>query len=272
MIVYTFYAPAQNLTEYISTYAILNLDKGKTDNLHAPPNGFAGFIINIDRDENGKMDVKDYKGNAFAYQQNYVVGQTTQPCVGNVQGKLVFLIVFFKPVGLHYFFGTNMDILTNKTVDLFDFLGNERAASLISNLNSNNDIDIQINCLNNFFTKINNTHNIDYTQKAITLIEATHGNISIKDVEEKLCINRRTLERHFKIQVGISPKVYAQIFRFKCAMHFLKANPTATWAQITYENGFSDQSHLIKYFKEYLKVSPNNLVTLDNDFINYMLQ
>lgn len=271
MLQYTFYPTASNLSNYISTYACGSLAEGKTDMLHAPPNGFCGFIINIIRDEHGKIVATDYQHNSFAYQSNYVVGQTTQLSTGYIQGKIVFLVVFFKPLGLYHFFGTDMQTLSNKTVDLHDFLGTDIATVLINDLKTSNTIEAQINCLNNFFSQIKSTYDVSYAQPAVDYIDAAHGNINVKDMEEKLSINRRKLERYFKIQVGISPKVYAQICRFKYTLQFLQANPTATWAHIAFESGFSDQPHLIKYFQEYLKVSPNNFVKLDNDFINYLL-
>jgi hypothetical protein len=43
------------------------------------------------------------------------------------------------------------------------------------------------------------------------------------------------------------------------------------WLELSGLTGYYDQSHMIRYFKEYLKVSPNQLVTLDIDFINYLL-
>jgi AraC-like DNA-binding protein len=180
--------------------------------------------------------------------------------------------VFFKPLGLYHFFGADMKALTNKTVDLHEFLGFEIANKLISSIKSCSNITAQIDTLNNYFSQINAVYDVNVLQPAIDYIDVAQGSVSIKQMEEDLSITKRTLERYFNTQVGISPKLYAQIFRFKCTMQFLQANPQATWAQITYENGFSDQSHLIKYFKDYLKVSPSNLVTLDNDFINYLLR
>ncbi len=109
-------------------------------------------------------------------------------------------------------------------------------------------------------------------KKVLALIYEAQGNISIKKIEETLAVNRRMIERHFISKIGISPKLYSQVFRFKCAMNYLQTNPSATWAALTYNNGFFDQAHIIRYFKEYLKVSPNNLVKLYLDFINYLLK
>ena len=55
-------------------------------------------------------------------------------------------------------------------------------------------------------------------------------------------------------------------------MNYQQANPGITWTEQTYNHAFFNQVHMSKYLKEYLKVSPNNLVQLDVDFINYLLK
>lgn len=103
------------------------------------------------------------------------------------------------------------------------------------------------------------------------MIQKANGNISITSIETVLNINKRTLERHFKTKIGISPKVYAQIIRFKSAMNYLQANPNTTWVDLTYNFGYYDQPHMTKYFKDCLNVSPNNIINLDMPFINFLL-
>jgi AraC-like DNA-binding protein len=78
-------------------------------------------------------------------------------------------------------------------------------------------------------------------------------------------------ERHFQFQVGLSPKVYANIYRFKCLLNYLQHYPKTPWLKLSNLTGYYDQSHMVRYFKEYLKASPNQLISLEVDFNNYLL-
>ena len=64
--------------------------------------------------------------------------------------------------------------------------------------------------------------------------------------------------------------MYSSIYWFKCLMNYLQQNPKTTWLEPSSLTGYYDQPHMVRYFKEYLKVSPNQLVTLDVGFINYL--
>ena len=273
MIQYTFFPTDGLLSEYLFSYGAIEIPAGTTSPLLSPPNGLTGFLIRVKEDENAAIVATDFKGSNIAHQPNYVIGQTTFPITGHGTGQITFMVVFFQPLGMYQLFGYNMESLTNKSVDLLDFLGKEKATLLMNQLKNTDDRNEQTEVLNKFFLSqkpiLDDCGNV---KKALELIHSSQGNINVLSIETTLNINRRSLERHFKSKVGISPKAYAQVYRFKCALNFLQANPGTTWASLTYNNGFFDQSHMIRYFKEYLNVSPNNLVTLDMEFINYLLK
>ncbi len=107
---------------------------------------------------------------------------------------------------------------------------------------------------------------------ALDYIHKNKGNVSVKDIEANCFITSRSLERHFKTFVGLSPKEYAKIFRFKCLINFIHQNPGVTWHTLCEQNGYYDQSHLTRYFTRYLNIKPTEIVYPDTDFINYLLQ
>lgn len=108
----------------------------------------------------------------------------------------------------------------------------------------------------------------DLSEKSV---QNSQGNISVKKISEIAKINRRSLERQFQDKIGLTPKVFAQVYRFKCTMNFLEQNPGITWTELSNSIDYFDQAHMIRYFKKYIKVSPNNLATIDLDVINYLL-
>jgi len=108
--------------------------------------------------------------------------------------------------------------------------------------------------------------------QALDYIHGHNGNVSVKDIETNCYITPRTLERHFKVYIGLSPKEYVKIFCFKCLVNFISQHPGVTWNTLCEQNGYYDQAHLTRYFSRYMNMKPGDMVTLDTEFINYLLQ
>lgn len=264
------YLPAPELQDFIASYGVLEVPEGETEPYFSPPLAMSGFIINV---ANSKGGVTSRIENRDFFTANAVVtGQVTSPVHGELAGKVKFLMVFFKASGMHRLFGNDLSELTNTSKPLSEFLGQNEAEQLLKNLKVHSDNQKQIDILNEFFRKRIPTEEKDAKfDKVLAYIHEKHGDVSINEILETSYYPRKTLERHFKKKVGLSPKVYAQIYRFKCLINFLENNPEITWSQLANHSGYFDQSHMIRYVKEYLQVSPNSLVKLDMEFINYLL-
>jgi AraC-like DNA-binding protein len=274
VIKYSFSPVDDRLSDYIFSYGTIMVSEGKSAPLLSPPNGMTGFLIRTVSGPNAELIVKEFKPGTIATQMSYVIGQITYPINFYAVGEITYLVVFFQPLGIYQLFGlNNMSELTNRSIGILDFLGEKKGETLLKELMSESETLKQINVLNNFFLQQRPVYDDCAQVKiALNLIHETKGNISVKAILEKCGLSRRSLERAFKNKIGISPKVYSQVFRFKCTMNHLKENPLTTWSELSNIIGFFDQPHLIRYFKEYLQVSPNNLVQLNIELINYLLR
>ena len=99
---------------------------------------------------------------------------------------------------------------------------------------------------------------------AVRKIEAQSGDISIADLAIELGIGDRQFRRQFLRVVGMSPKSFAVCQRILKALKLLAIDPEKPIADVVYEAGFSDQSHLTKTFKQYIRTTPAKL-ELDSD-------
>ena len=68
-------------------------------------------------------------------------------------------------------------------------------------------------------------------------------------------INSRTLERRFCACMGMTPKQYARIVRFKHSYHQLVLADTGKLT--VHLDGYYDQSHFIHEFRHFLGVAPS---------------
>lgn len=264
------YLPAPELREYILSYGILEIPEGENESYFSPPLALSGFIINT-ANAHGKVVAK-LKQDPFFTSNEVATGQVTSPVYGQLIGQVKSIMVFFNPLGMYQLFGNDMSKLTDTSQSLFDFLDEEKAENLISLLKADETNEVQVEVLNRFFkNRIGHANGVAKMKEAIHYIHENKGNVSVSDLENECHYQRKTLERHFKKMLGLSPKVYCKIYRFKCLINYLQENPGITWAELADQAGYYDQSHMTRYIKEYLKVSPNSMVVLDMDYINYLL-
>lgn len=261
------FLPPDSLAQYIAFYGIFDVTEGVDEPYISPPLGLCGFILSFHNIINARLNEK-----LFMNDQYCATGQVTTPMVGNIRGKEKIVMVFMQPCGLHQFFGIDMSLLTNTSLPLKDLLG-QKANHLIEQLkNAPGHLNI-IEILNSFFLAHLPAFKIESKVKqAIDYIQQQKGNVSIKEIERSCFITSRSLERYFKIYIGLSPKDYAKIFRFKCLMNYIHEHPGVTWNDLYEHNGYYDQTHLTRYFTRFLKMKPTDMVTVDMDYINYLLQ
>jgi len=86
---------------------------------------------------------------------------------------------------------------------------------------------------------------------AIERIAAGGGRID--DIAKEIGISRQHLARQFLHHVGVSPKTFARVMRFRR----LLADQRDDWAHRAARHGYYDQSHLIADFRELAGTTPN---------------
>jgi len=90
---------------------------------------------------------------------------------------------------------------------------------------------------------------------AIARIVASGGAERIETLSREIGISRQHLARQFLQHVGISPKMFARVMRFRRLTSELAREPV-DWADVALEHGFYDQSHLIADFRELAGTTP----------------
>ena len=93
-------------------------------------------------------------------------------------------------------------------------------------------------------------------RRALAAIDTSGGAARIDELAGRLGVSRQHLAACFRAQVGLSPKLYARIRRFRRATAALKAAPAPDWARLALDCGYFDQSHLIHDFQEFAGSAP----------------
>lgn len=90
---------------------------------------------------------------------------------------------------------------------------------------------------------------------AVDLIRETRGNLPIAAVADRVGIGERQLQRRFRRAVGLTPKEFARIRRFRSAVAEVLAG-RVEWSRVAHEFGFADQAHLSREFADITGFAP----------------
>ncbi len=78
------------------------------------------------------------------------------------------------------------------------------------------------------------------------------------EILTELKLTERTFQRMFKKYVGVTPTQYRRICQFQQSFGQLREKQFDKISEIAYDNGFADQSHFIRSFKEFTQITPND--------------
>ena len=96
--------------------------------------------------------------------------------------------------------------------------------------------------------------------RALARLRASEGRVPIGALAGELGCSPRHLNRHFRDQVGVTPKLFARILRFQHAIALIDREPS--WASIAQHAGYYDQAHLVRDFQQFAGASPTEFTRL----------
>ncbi|GGD48295.1 AraC family transcriptional regulator [Pseudoxanthomonas indica] len=97
-------------------------------------------------------------------------------------------------------------------------------------------------------------------QRAGIILDAIAGDdtlLRVDDVLSRWPMQRRTLERLFDDEVGVSPKWVIQRYRLHEALARMTREAPVDWAQFAQDLGYFDQAHFIRDFRSQVGMTPS---------------
>jgi len=184
-------------------------------------------------------------------------GQTITAGELSIKGDFTLIAYFLFPDALISLFNIRAGELTDGSVEL-NFFKQVRSYNLQEQLLNTTMLNYRLDLLNNFIKKIadNATSINNITEFATKKLKQGKGQLSLKNIQQELCITERTLQRLFETNIGLSPKMYSRICQFQSAFQQLNQNQYSKFSDIAYQNGYVDQSHFTRVFKEFTNLTP----------------
>ena len=92
-------------------------------------------------------------------------------------------------------------------------------------------------------------------------VSRSGGRASIAWLADAAGVSRQRLARVFREAVGVSPKVFSRLARFRAALAYAGAGEQIAWAPVAAALGYADQSHMIADFREFSSLTPQQLAS-----------
>lgn len=97
--------------------------------------------------------------------------------------------------------------------------------------------------------------------RAVAALEGSGGSVRVEALAAALGVSRQYLAAQFRDHVGLQPKLFARICRFRAARNAALAKGPGRhghdWAALALDSGYFDQSHLIRDFHDFAGTSPD---------------
>ena len=197
--------------------------------------------------------------------QAYAVGMMSASFVVPAARPVRTVAVRFRPGAAGLFLGAPLHPLTDARAGLAELWGRSLADRLDDALWTDDLADAQRlriveNALLRRLAEARDGPSASLGLRAVAAIEAAHGALGVEALADGLRVSRQHLALQFRQQVGIPPKLFARICRFRRALALLR-DPLrcGDLASLAYECGYFDQSHLIRDFRDFADGTPGGL-------------
>jgi AraC-like DNA-binding protein len=199
-------------------------------------------------------------GRGFVEQPRaFLMGQMTQPVtLESSRGRAGVMGVRFHAAGARAALGAAMDEFTDGALPVDDFHPGA-ASPLFDAIACAASAAERAIILQRFVARLaaKNARYQDPTVASWTgRIGRTKGLLGITELAAEAGISVRQLERRFLRQVGVAPRQYANVIRFRRVFDLLKDNGRTDWAHLASGAGYFDQPHMIRDFKRFLGCTP----------------
>jgi AraC-like DNA-binding protein len=203
----------------------------------------------------GKIELIFHYGDSFMLQDgnnwvrqpvSFIIGQQDRFFVLRSAGNTGLVAARFHPWGAFPFFQIPISALHCQFVGLDAIVGNH-AAKLEDCLARATTAEA-LRILENFLL-LQLRHfgqDISLVISLVRRIIAQQGNLCVSELIRDEGVSQRQIERRFNEVVGLPPKRLARIIRFQHAFRSISSQPSRELTDISYQHGYSDQSHFIK--------------------------
>jgi len=245
----TNYIPCDKISEYVHRILVIENFQVTTP-----------FVLPLYANGSPTLLFHSAKGQIKGSTNNLTLfGQTVFPETLTIKENFTLIAYFFKPFALLSLFGVAARELTDNPIDL-NLLSARKTMELREQLLNAESVEKMIALLDNYIYSLTTKVKSDF--QLIKFATKEIANNSFKEallkVRNELYITERTFQRMFEKNIGISPNLFRRVCQFNSAFEQLNKKKFINLSDIAYHNGYADQSHYIRAFKEFTNITPKD--------------
>jgi AraC-like DNA-binding protein len=183
-----------------------------------------------------------------------ILGKYTSPVLLEYSGLVREISIVFKPVGINRFISDNyQSIAPNFSQEFTNIVWRNFGEDLFSG--EENLSKLESFLLSQFLEN----QELIAIEESLKLLEKGNEQTTISAIATKVGLTLKTFQRHFNKHMGCSPIEYRRICRFRNSLSSkLNSSELKNLTDITYEEGYYDQSYFIKEFRKLTNHNPKD--------------
>jgi AraC-like DNA-binding protein len=220
-----------------------------SDKLPAFTNGMPTLLCKTQKEEGGFDRVVTLT----------LFGGTVPDNYWQLNNASTIIAYFFKPFALTTLFKVASKRIAKNPLDLSDW-SPHRYNALQTQLAYADTAVMKLEVVNNLIVQLQkeNQELIHIIQHATEKIMNSPSNEILPEILTDLRLNERTFQRTFKRYVGVTATHFRRICQFQSSFEQLRSRQFEKVSDVAFDNGFADQSHFIRSFKEFTETTPND--------------
>jgi len=253
------FLPAPLLREFVQCYRIAHFvfDKavsGVCKPYPPRPEQCLHFIVR------GNERVIFANGTSCAGLPIAIVGQQTSILKRILEKEFLIFQIAFQPGALFKLTGIPAFMFTNQYLDA-EAIFRPNIKFLHEQLQESSSYSQMITLINTFLTELvtharKDFHLLDLVSKHMLQVPQQ---FSLDVMAKESCLCTKQFKRKFNERVGINPKTFARLSRFIKTYNFKNKFPQRDWSAIAARYDYCDYQHLVKDYKEFSGMKPNEL-------------
>lgn len=251
---YRFYTPGPPLGEFIDRIWLCS-DRPPHSRERILPSGTVELVINLCEDEIRIYDPSERDfGKRFS--GAIVSGTYSKFFVIDPIQHASIMGVHFKPGGAFPFLGVPAGELADTHVDL-QVLWGSLAVRLRERLCAATPAERFRLLEEALISRLRNPPDRHpAVSVALDMFEQSAGVLRVRDIAQRIGVSQRRFIQVFTTEVGLTPKLYSRIRRFKRAREVAGKIRATDWAEVALDCGYFDQSHFIREFRAFSGITP----------------
>ncbi|HWU78380.1 MAG TPA: helix-turn-helix domain-containing protein [Rhodanobacter sp.] len=234
------------------------------------PQPGAQLIINLHEDET-RVYTDDAARRCIRSSASVLGGPMLRSEIIDTAEQIRVMGVVFHPGGAHALTGEDARALTGHDIDLGDLFGNAAAALLRERLLAIDTPCERVRTLAQWLRqRMHVTALHPAVDHALAMLARQPQVHRISLLARDAGLSERRLGMLFQHQVGMRPKHYARLLRFRAVLSQAQDRASVNWSRVAADCGYSDQAHLSHEFRQFSGITPTAFMAARGPYANHL--